>query len=152
MQRRRIATDARVAISADTDETEAVGSVFIKCLLILAGGKPCRPTKATLGRFFQIAENCTSTPTRLKPRLRIRTLDEAAKAEGVVLLSAASSIPALSGAEVRHLARGMDKVRAVEMAMSASNKATAGQVVPAAILGQVGRPVRTWRGQRWTTG
>lgn len=55
----------------------------------------------------------------------IRTLDEAAEAAGVVLLSGTSSVPALSGAVVRHLARRMDKVRAVEMAISASNKVTA---------------------------
>lgn len=55
----------------------------------------------------------------------IRTLDEAAEAAGVVVLSGASSVPALSGAVVRHLARGIDKVRAVEMAISASNKVTA---------------------------
>lgn len=81
----------------------------------------------------------------------IRTLNKAAKAAGVVLLSGASSVPALSGAAVRHLARGMDRVRAVEMAISASNQATAGPAVSAAILGQVGQPMRIWRGQHWTT-
>lgn len=80
----------------------------------------------------------------------IRALDDAAKAAGVVLLSGASSVPALSGAAVRHLAQGMDRVRAVEMAISASNKATAGPAVSAAIIGQVGQPMRIWRGQRWT--
>lgn len=43
----------------------------------------------------------------------------------------------------------MDKVRAVEMAISASNEAAAGPAVSAAILGQVGQPLRIWRGQRW---
>lgn len=41
-------------------------------------------------------------------------LDDAAKAAGIVLFSGASSVPALSGAAVRQLARGMDRVRAVE--------------------------------------
>lgn len=79
----------------------------------------------------------------------IRVLDEAARAAGVVLLSGASSVPALSGAAVQHLAQGMDRVRSVEMAISASNKATAGPAVSAAIVGQVGQPMHIWRGQRW---
>lgn len=79
----------------------------------------------------------------------IRALDDAARAASVVLLSGASSVPALSGAAVRDLARGMDRIRAVEMAISSSNKATAGPAVSAAILSQVGQPMRIWRGQRW---
>jgi NAD(P)-dependent dehydrogenase (short-subunit alcohol dehydrogenase family) len=79
----------------------------------------------------------------------IRALDAAARTAGVILLSGASSVPALSGAVVRHLAQGMDQVRAVELAISASNKATAGPAVSAAILAQVGQPMRIWRGQRW---
>ena len=79
----------------------------------------------------------------------IGALDDAAKAAGVVVLSGASSVPALSGAAVRRLAEGMDRVSAVEMAISASNRATAGPAVAASILGQVGQPMRLWRGQRW---
>ncbi|WP_313808706.1 DUF4166 domain-containing protein [Sphingobium sp.] len=79
----------------------------------------------------------------------IGVLDQAAKAAGVVILSGASSVPALSGAAVRRLAQGMDRVRAVEMAISASNKATAGPAVAAAILGQAGKSVQIWRGCRW---
>lgn len=79
----------------------------------------------------------------------IAALDAAAKDAGVVVLSGASSVPALSGAAVRHLAKGMERVRAVEMAISASNKAAAGPAVSAAILGQVGQPLRLWRGRRW---
>lgn len=80
-----------------------------------------------------------------------RALDDAAQQAGVVLLSGASSVPALSGAVVRHLAQDLDRVRAIEMAISASNQAVAGPAVAAAILGQVGQPMRIWRGQRWTT-
>ena len=79
----------------------------------------------------------------------IGALDDDAKAAGVVVVSGASSVPALSGAVVRHLAAGMDRVRAVEMAISASNRATAGPAVAAAILGQVGQPMPVWKGQRW---
>ena len=78
----------------------------------------------------------------------IRALDEEARTAGVVVLSGASSVPALSGAVVRELARGMDTVTSVEMAISASNRATAGGSVAAAIIGQVGLPFRLWRGRR----
>ena len=79
----------------------------------------------------------------------ISSLDDAARAAGVVVLSGVSSVPALSGAVVRQLSGGMHRVRAVEMAISASNQATAGPAVAAAILGQAGKPMQLWRGQRW---
>ncbi|MDB5703658.1 MAG: hypothetical protein JWN66_774, partial [Sphingomonas bacterium] len=82
----------------------------------------------------------------------IGTLDHAAKEAGVAIVSGASSVPALSGAVARHLAAGMDRVAQVELAISASNRATAGASVAAAILGYVGRPVRLWRNRRWTSG
>ena len=78
----------------------------------------------------------------------VTALDHAAKAAGVTLLSGASSVPALSGAVARHLAEDMDEVRAVEMAISASNRATAGPAVAEAILAQVGKPMTLWRGRR----
>ena len=82
----------------------------------------------------------------------IGILDEAARTAGVPLISGASSVPALSGAVARHLAAGMDTVRSVELAISASNRATAGASVAAAILSYVGRPIRLWRHRRWTRG
>jgi hypothetical protein len=81
----------------------------------------------------------------------IAALDADARAAGVAVIAGASSVPALSGAAVRALAEGMEVVRAVEMAISASSRATAGRSVAAAILGQVGRPLLLWRGQRRTT-
>ena len=77
-------------------------------------------------------------------------LDEAARRRGVAIISGASSVPALSGAAVRLLADGMETVTAIEIAISASNQATAGFSVAAAILSYVGKPIRLWRGGRWT--
>ncbi|MEO8652010.1 MAG: DUF4166 domain-containing protein [Hyphomicrobiaceae bacterium] len=82
----------------------------------------------------------------------IRALDEAARAAGVAIIAGASSVPALSGAVARRLSEGMDRVCAVEIAISASNHATAGASIAAAILSYVGRPVRLWRGRRWDRG
>lgn len=81
---------------------------------------------------------------------RIGTLDKAARDAGVTVVSGASSVPALSFAVARKLAEGIDRVSAVEMAISASNRATAGASVIAAMLGYVGKPLRLWRGGRWS--
>lgn len=82
----------------------------------------------------------------------IASLDQAARAAGVAIVAGASSVPALSGAVARRLADGLDAVRAVEISISASNRATSGRSVAAAILSYVGRPIRLWRGRRWTQG
>lgn len=82
----------------------------------------------------------------------IAALDDSARAAGVVVISGASSVPALSGAVIASLTRGMERVTAVEMAISASNRAAAGPAVAAAILGQVGKPFALWRSGRETTG
>lgn len=79
----------------------------------------------------------------------IGALDSAAKSAGVSIVSGASSVPALSGAVVRSLVEGLTKVKAIEMAISASNRATAGPAVSASILSYAGKPVKLWRGGRW---
>jgi len=81
----------------------------------------------------------------------IARLDAAARAAGVAIVSGASSLPALTGAVVRALAAGLDRVDAVEAALSASNRASGGASVVAAILSYAGRPIRLWRGERWAT-
>jgi len=81
----------------------------------------------------------------------IATLDKAAKAAGVAVISGASSVPALAGAIIRRLAEGLDRVDRVEMALSASNRASAGASIAAAMLSYIGRPMRLWRGKRWAT-
>lgn len=80
----------------------------------------------------------------------IDALDSEAKAAGVCAISGASSVPALSGAAVARLAEGLECVAAVEIALSASSRGTAGRSVTAAILSYLGRPVRLRRGGRWT--
>lgn len=80
----------------------------------------------------------------------IGLLDSEAKAAGVSIISGASSVPALSGAVAAALAEGMERVSAVEIALSASSRGTAGRSVTAAILSYLGRPVRLRRGGRWT--
>jgi hypothetical protein len=67
--------------------------------------------------------------------------DSAARQAGIAVISGASSVPALSGAVARKLAEGLDRVTSVEIAISASSRATVGPSVAAAILGGIGRPI-----------
>nr|WP_281423066.1 SDR family oxidoreductase [Sphingomonas colocasiae] len=82
----------------------------------------------------------------------IGALDTAARRAGVPIIAGASSVPALSGAVARHLAAGLERIDAVEIAISASNRSSAGVSVAKAILSYVGRPIRLWRGRRWAAG
>ena len=82
----------------------------------------------------------------------IGALDAAARAAGVAAVSGASSLPALSSAVALKLAEGLDRVASVEMALSASNRASGGASVVKAILSYVGRPLPLWRGGRWSRG
>lgn len=82
----------------------------------------------------------------------IVVLDEAAKAAGVTVISGASSLPALSAAVCDRLARGLDRVSAIDAALSAGNRIAGGASVTRAILSYVGKPLRLWRGQAWRRG
>jgi saccharopine dehydrogenase-like NADP-dependent oxidoreductase len=79
----------------------------------------------------------------------IAALHDRAEADGLCIISGASSVPAVSGAVLRDLCQGFDRVDAVDMAITASNRATAGPSVAAAILSYAGKPVRLWRGRQW---
>ncbi len=79
----------------------------------------------------------------------IGALNAAACAAGVTVISGASSVPALSGAVVRELTRDMTTVSHLDIAISASNRATAGSSVAAAILSYVGKPLQVWDGGNW---
>ncbi len=75
--------------------------------------------------------------------------DAAAKAAGVVVLSGASSLPALSAAVCDRLAEGVTRVSAIDAALSAGNRIAGGASVTRAILSYLGRPLQVWRGQAW---
>ena len=81
----------------------------------------------------------------------IGALDKQAHAARVAVISGASSVPALSGAIVRRLAADLSQVDSIEMALSASNRASAGKSIADAMLSYIGQPIRLWRGKRWET-
>jgi hypothetical protein len=80
----------------------------------------------------------------------IGALDEAARAAGVAIVSGASSVVSLSGAVVRTLAEGLDRVETVDMALSVTSRRSGADSVVRAALSYVGRPVRLWRCGGWT--
>ena len=79
----------------------------------------------------------------------IGALDAAARAAGVPVISGASSVPALSGAVVRELAAQFDTVTQIDLAISASDRASAGASVASSILSYAGRPIPLWDGTAW---
>ena len=108
------------------------------------------------GSDYRVAETCIACGTHYIDLADARdfvtgiaALDERARKAGVVVLAGASSVPAMSGAIITELSADMDVVNRVSMAISGSNRATAGASVAAAILSYVGRPVRIWRGRHW---
>jgi saccharopine dehydrogenase-like NADP-dependent oxidoreductase len=80
----------------------------------------------------------------------IRVLDEQARAANVAVLAGASSTPALSHAVLDTLVAGSRKVIAIEVAIAPGNRAPRGLSTVRAVLSTVGRPIRVFRGCRWT--
>ncbi|MEW6642337.1 MAG: DUF4166 domain-containing protein [Pseudomonadota bacterium] len=81
----------------------------------------------------------------------IGALDAMARDAGVAVIAGASSVPALSGAVVAELVQYLTALRAIEIAISASSRATAGASVSRAIFSYVGRPFALWRHRRRET-
>ena len=73
---------------------------------------------------------------------RISTLDAAAKAAGVAVISGASSTPALSHAVLDHITKGWQRIDTILVAIAPGNRAPRGLSVIKAILAGVGEPIR----------
>lgn len=76
-------------------------------------------------------------------------LDQRARAAGRLLISGASSVPALSAAVVDALLSRFRTLERIEHAISPGNHTERGAATVAAILGYCGRPIRVWRDGRW---
>lgn len=79
----------------------------------------------------------------------IGQLDGPARAAGVMVLSGASSVPALSSAAARALSEGLADIHVIESAILPGNRAPRGLSVIRSILRQAGQPLRLWRGGEW---
>ena len=71
----------------------------------------------------------------------ICALDGPARHAGVAVVAGASSVPALSGAAVDRLARGMRTVRRIDIGISPGNRTERGLSTVRGILGYCGRPI-----------
>ncbi|MDM0109707.1 saccharopine dehydrogenase NADP-binding domain-containing protein [Variovorax sp. J22R24] len=71
----------------------------------------------------------------------IRGLESNAKAAGVFVSSGASSVPALSGAAVDHLARDMATLDTIDIGISPGNRTERGLATVKAILSYCGKPI-----------
>jgi len=71
----------------------------------------------------------------------IASLHERARAAGVVVLSGASSVPALSSAAADHLAQGLATVDAIDIGISPGNRTERGLSTVRGILGYCGQPI-----------
>ena len=78
----------------------------------------------------------------------IEAIDAVAREHGVTAISGASSVPALSSAIVERLGLGLHAIMDIDIALSASNRATVGDNVIRAILSYVGKPIPAWRQAR----
>ncbi|NRB19387.1 MAG: DUF4166 domain-containing protein [Rhodobacteraceae bacterium] len=78
----------------------------------------------------------------------IATLDDAAQAAGLCVISGLSTVPALSSAAVRALV-GDEMPRVIDSAILPGNRSPRGLSVMASILAQAGRPMPIWRGRKW---
>ncbi|WP_266180324.1 saccharopine dehydrogenase family protein [Dyella humicola] len=76
-------------------------------------------------------------------------LDESARHAGRLLVSGASSVPALSSAVVDALTPRFGRLDRIEHAINPGNRTPRGDATVASILGYCGRPIRVWRQGQW---
>lgn len=109
------------------------------------GAEPYRVAQAALdasAHYIDLSDDAAFTKG-------IGTLDRVAGRAGTLVLSGTSSVPAISSAVADVLVRDMDEVGLVQSAICPGNRAPRGRSVMAAILSQIGAPLRVWRGGAW---
>ena len=81
----------------------------------------------------------------------VRRFDKAARHRDGVVLTGASTTPALSHAVIDRMTEGWHRIDAIRVAISPGNRAPRGLAVVRAILSYAGQPVRLFRDGSWTT-
>lgn len=79
----------------------------------------------------------------------IARLDSRAREAGRLIVSGASSVPALSAAVVDACLHRFATLESIEHAINPGNQTPRGDATVASILGYCGRPIRVWRNGRW---
>jgi saccharopine dehydrogenase-like NADP-dependent oxidoreductase len=80
----------------------------------------------------------------------IESLDSAAKARGVTVISGASSVPGLSSAVIERYLPQFQELRSIEMGISSGARAP-GIATVTGIFGYCGKPLRRLQGGAWIT-
>jgi hypothetical protein len=81
----------------------------------------------------------------------ITSLNEAARARGLMVAAGASTVPAVSFSMIQQLYPQFRRIDEIKIALSPGNRNPRGAATVAAILSYVGRPIRVWHGERWQT-
>lgn len=78
-------------------------------------------------------------------------LHDRAAAAGVYLITGASTLPGVSSAVVKHLARGLKRLTAIEISIAPAQKTPRGLATVNAVLGYCGSSFRSLEGGVWKT-
>lgn len=78
-------------------------------------------------------------------------LDADARAAGVLAVTGASSVPALSSAVVDHLLPAFSALHAIDIGINPGNRTPRGLATVRSILSYCGKPLRQWHNGHWTT-
>lgn len=152
---RRLARDPRLRLvlaGRDAARAQAVIDITRPGLAQSLAAQGCGVVVHTAGPFqgqdYRVAEACIDAGLHYVDLADgrdfvcgIGKLDAQAKARGVLVTSGASSVPALSGAAVDHLARQLDDIDAIEIGISPGNRTERGLATMQAILGYCGAPI-----------
>jgi hypothetical protein len=103
------------------------------------GHPVARAALAAGAHYLDLSDDATFTAG-------IAALDDEARGRGLVCLSGASSVPALSAAAVRRLGQGLTDIHLIDSMILPGNRAPRGLSVIQAILAQAGQPLAEWRG------
>ncbi|WP_266169262.1 saccharopine dehydrogenase family protein [Dyella subtropica] len=158
--RHRLSLDEmRTAIgdsSVQTAELDVSGGDFAVALAALRPQLVIHTAGPFQGQDYRVAEACLACGSDYVDLADGRAfvsgmerLDARAKAAGRLLVSGASSVPALSAAVVDALLPRFRQLDAIEHAINPGNRTPRGDATVASILGYCGRPIRVWRDGRW---
>jgi hypothetical protein len=81
----------------------------------------------------------------------IATLNDAARARGVLVASGVSTCPAISTAVADELTRDLDAVESLELGIAPGQKAPRGLATTRAVLSYCGQPIPSFSNGRWGT-
>lgn len=108
------------------------------------------------GQDYRVAEACLAIGSDYVDLADGRTfvcgitsLDERARRAGRLLVSGASSVPAIGAAVVDALLPRFARLERIEHAINPGNRTPRGDATVASILSYCGRPIRVWRDGRW---